>query len=239
MIRASINIFTSISRPEFMHEDICTLALNELSCFIVLPFHRKWLIDGSTASEDNTLRTLNRCVLDRAPCSVGILIDHGNQPHSISRGASTEQSLLVALIFIGGSDDREALMLAKQMCRQRNISLTVIRLVVSIDEGVMDWETVLVFEVLKEIKHDRVERQQVKYIEEVAIDGLEASKKIIAMLNTYDLFIVGRRKDKETPQTAGLGEWNEYPELGHVGNLLASMDTTETYSVLVVQQQIR
>jgi hypothetical protein len=77
-----------------------------------------------------------------------------------------------------------------------------------------------------------------QWIEERVSDGLETSKTIRSMLDKYDLFIVGRRKDIQTPQTAGLDDMNEYPELGVIGSLLASMDTTEKYSVLVVKQQV-
>ena len=58
----SVNVFTAISPPKLMHEDICTLALDEIACFLVLPFHKKWLVDGSIETEDPTLRTLNCCV---------------------------------------------------------------------------------------------------------------------------------------------------------------------------------
>jgi hypothetical protein len=91
---------------------------------------------------------------------------------------------------------------------------------------------------LRNIKPGSIEHREVKYIEETVSDGLETSKKIRSILDKYDLFIVGRSKDVETIQTAGLDYMNEYPELGVIGNLLASMETTERYSVLVVQQQI-
>jgi hypothetical protein len=124
------------------------------------------------------------------------------------------------------------------MSQHRNISLTIIHFVLSTGEIKSDWEKMQDSERLRNITPDSIEHREVKYIEETVSDGLETSKKIRSILDKYDLFIVGRRKDVETIQTAGLDYMNEYPELGVIGNLLASMETTERYSVLVVQQQI-
>lgn len=41
----------------------------------------------------------------------------------------------------------------------------------------------------------------------------------------------------ESVQTMGLSEWCEFPELGVVGDLLASTDLSSRVSALVVQQQ--
>ncbi|CAK7344684.1 unnamed protein product [Dovyalis caffra] len=234
----SVDVFTAISPPKFMHEDICTLALDELACFVVLPFHQKWLVDGSIESVDSTLRTLNCCVLERAPCSVGILIDRGNQVKSIFRESSRGPSLHVAVIFSGGNDDQEALLLAKRMSQQRNIGITIVRFIPSTDEVETDCNNVLDIEALKYIMDDYVEHPEMNYMEERVSDGLETSRKIRSLLAKFDLFIVGRRKYMVTPQTAGLDDMIDYPELGVIGSLLASMDTTERYSVLVVQQQV-
>jgi hypothetical protein len=57
------------------------------------------------------------------------------------------------------------------------------------------------------------------------------------MMNEYDLIIVGRRHNVNSPQTSGLAEWSEFPELGTLGDLLASSDLNNGTSVFVVQQQ--
>ncbi|KAI7979458.1 Cation/H(+) antiporter 15 [Camellia lanceoleosa] len=54
----------------------------------------------------------------------------------------------------------------------------------------------------------------------------------------YDLFIVGRGQGMVSPLTAGLTDWSEFPELGAIGDLLASSDFAATMSVLVVQQYL-
>ncbi|XP_058208324.1 cation/H(+) antiporter 4-like [Rhododendron vialii] len=48
--------FTAISPRKLMHEDICTLALNKTASLTVIPFHRKWAVDGTVESEDFELR---------------------------------------------------------------------------------------------------------------------------------------------------------------------------------------
>ena len=48
-----------------------------------------------------------------------------------------------------------------------------------------------------------------------------------------DLFVVG--KTPKSALTAGMADWSDCPELGPIGDLLASKDFVTTASVLVVQ----
>lgn len=121
----TLNAFTAICPPELTHDDICTLAFDKLASLIVLPFHRTWYIDGSLESEDHIIRNLNLKVLEKAPCSVGILIDHGSIRRPIYSDALTDSYHNVAMPFFGGNDDREALTLAKRMARNHKVRLTV------------------------------------------------------------------------------------------------------------------
>lgn len=235
---ACVYPFTAISPPKLMHEDVCMLALDKLASIVVLPFHRKWFIDGSIESDDNTKRALNCSVLERAPCSVGILIDRGRIGRFISSELSLGSSFRVAMIFLGGSDDREALTLAKRMSQNTSINLTVFRFIVKSDEMIStNWEKVLDSEVLKEVKPENNFNQRVKYVVEMVNEGQETLAKIQSVVPKYDLVIVGRRDNTETPQTSGLDRCREFPELGIVGNCLITEDLPGRYSVLVVQQQ--
>ncbi|KAJ8540539.1 hypothetical protein K7X08_034006 [Anisodus acutangulus] len=81
----TIQAYTTISPRNLMHEDICTLALDVLA---------------SVEVEDHILRTLNSSVLDRVPCSVGILIDRGQLRRSNSVHSS-ENVYYVAILFLG------------------------------------------------------------------------------------------------------------------------------------------
>lgn len=50
---------------------------------------------------------INQNVLANAPCSVGILVDRGLS--GSTRLAANQVTRLVAVLFFGGPDDREAL----------------------------------------------------------------------------------------------------------------------------------
>jgi hypothetical protein len=231
----SVNVFTIISSLKSMHENICILGLDKRTSLIVLPFHRKWFIDGSIELEDNTMRSLNNSVLELAPCSVGILIDRGHLGHSI---VSSKSSYSVAMIFFGGSDDREALSFAKRMVNHSKITLTVVRFVAAGNQGNTYTDEYFVdSEILKDVRLNNMGNESLIYLEETVKDGAQTVLIVRHMVKEYDLIIVGRRHDVEAPQTSGLAEWNEFPELGVIGDLLASSDLNSRTSVFVVQQQ--
>ncbi|GMN59000.1 hypothetical protein TIFTF001_028100 [Ficus carica] len=244
---ANVNVFTAISPTEYMHDDICTLALDKLASLIIVPFHRKWSIDGATIeSEDVTVRSINCSVVERAPCSVAILITRGRS-ESVESMASRQASYRVALIFLGGSDDREALTFAKRMANDSFIKLTVIHFVLTAEEKEMkQWDKVLDHEVLKEIAgsdnnggagNGRGGKGNIGYVRETVKDGTQTAAALRSIVDDYELFIVGRRFNLKSNLTSGLDEWSEFPELGVVGDLLASTDVVSKASVLVVQQQ--
>jgi hypothetical protein len=236
-----VNAFTAISPPKLMHEDICTLALDKLTSLMILPFHRKYAMDGSIEFEDNTLRTLNCSVIERAPCSVAILVNRGHIRRSTP---AVLAQFSVALIFLGGNDDREALTLAKHMVRDsRDIRLTVVHLIPEDEEGITDWDKMLDSEALKDLRYNSSTgggggEGYVVYLEENVNDGSQTATKLRELIDDYDLFIVGRRYNVESPLTTGLDEWSEFPELGIMGDMLSSTDFNGRCSVLVVQQQM-
>ncbi|OMP05300.1 Cation/H+ exchanger [Corchorus olitorius] len=238
----TMNAFTAISPPDMMHEDICTMALDKQTSLILLPFHRKWSIDGSIETENNAIRKLNCSVLETCPCSIGILIDRDNAcTRMLTKSPSRSSCYSVCMIFIGGKDDREALTLAKRMSKDTRLSLTVIHFV-SGEEGesnyMLDWEEMLDDQVLKDVKDSQTgEYGEIMYMEEIVRDGPQAAEIVKSIVDGYDLVIVGRRYGVQSIQTQGLSEWGELPEFGVIGDLLASIDLQSTTSVLVVQQQ--
>ena len=92
-------------------------------------------------------------------------------------------------------------------------------------------------EVVKDFKGKCLGDERVVYEEEVCRDGQETAFVLRKVVDMFDLMIVGRRDGLETPQTDGLNEWNEFPELGHLGDLIASSDINTGTSLLVIQQQ--
>ncbi|KAL4364367.1 hypothetical protein GQ457_04G000280 [Hibiscus cannabinus] len=203
----SLNVFTAVSPPNLMYEDICNLAIEHSTCFILLPFHRRWYIDGSIESEDQTIRSLNCGILKMAPCSVGILVEgcHKLSSHTFRDTSSSESysSYNIVVIFMGGKDDREALALAKRISQDESVSLTVIHLKAKNSIGtILD-------------ENDRA-------LDDEMLSGIKGSM---------------RRYKYEDPQTSGLEHWCEFEEIGIIGDLLSSSDFIGNYSVLIVQQQ--
>ncbi|KAK8518715.1 hypothetical protein V6N13_018012 [Hibiscus sabdariffa] len=233
----SLNVFTAVSPPNLMYKDICNLAIEHSTCFILLPFHRRWYIDGSIESEDQTIRSLNCDILKMAPCSVGILVE-GRRKVSFSTfrdppSSQSYSSYNIAVIFMRGKDDREALALAKRISQDESVSLTVIHLKArnSIGTILAESDGVLDDEMLNGIKGS------VRYLEEQVSYGPETSNFLRSIVEDYQLFIVGRRYKCEDPQTSGLELWCEFEEIGIIGDLLSYTDFIANYSVLIVQQQ--
>ncbi|XP_022756530.1 cation/H(+) antiporter 4-like [Durio zibethinus] len=233
----SVNVFTAVSPPNLMYEDICNLAMNRLTAIIILPFHRRWYIDGTIESEDQTIRSLNCDILEMAPCSVGILVEgrrHLKRSNSRDKLSSDNSSSYnVAVIFLGGKDDREALSLAKRMSQDKRVNLTVIHLKAANCVGTILAERILDDAMLRYIK----ESVYITYIQKQVNDGPETSTFLRSIVDDYQLIIVGRRYNHEDPQTFGLQEWSEFQEIGIIGDLLSSADFGGNYSVLIVQHQ--
>ncbi|CAN1252879.1 Cation/H(+) antiporter 4 [Linum perenne] len=235
----SLQSFTSISQYKLMQEDIFTLALDKLVSLILIPFHRKWSLDGRVESDDNVLRALNMRILDTAPCSVGILYDRARHLQRRDSTVAEEQVdtlSSVCMIYLGGRDDQEAISLAKRMVADQCVHLTIIHMVVKEDAQNADREGDIV---LRGFLQETAEHLNVQYLEKFVSDGSETIKLVTSIASQYDLFVVGRRSDIDidSPQIGGLANWSEFPELGLIGDLLASNDVQTRGSVLVVQQQ--
>ncbi|XP_055960284.1 cation/H(+) antiporter 4-like [Mercurialis annua] len=237
----SVNTFTAISPPKFMHEDICTLALDKFTSLILIPFHPKWTTRGASGSESLIkFRNLTRRVLDRTPCSVGIFFDRSKCNHKNIK-ASTMAFKSLCVIFLGGSDDREALSLARRMAKNSMASLAIIHLIPDEeDNDSVDWEEkILNTDLIEEIKISNSDNKAsiFTYKEHKVKDGPDTALLVHTLANDYDLFLVGRRDRIESPQTKGLSQWSELPELGTMGDFLVSKDIQSEASVLVVQKQ--
>ncbi|KAM1157829.1 hypothetical protein ACFX15_027875 [Malus domestica] len=137
----TVQKLTTVSAYATMHEDICNLAEENQATLIIIPFHYgKSLTDGATKSISH-LSSLNNNLIANAQCSVGVFVDHGfgksniiTESNSDSDNDSGDDNSLgrnhyhFAMVFIGGTDDREALMYAWRMAGHPNVRLTVIRI---------------------------------------------------------------------------------------------------------------
>ncbi|XP_010521718.1 PREDICTED: cation/H(+) antiporter 6B [Tarenaya hassleriana] len=234
----SVQIFTSVSAAKDMHEDICWLSLDRSVNLILLSFHRTWAVTGtSIVSEDDNMRNLNRNILKRAPCSVGILVYR--KPIWQNKVESLSQ---ICLIFVGGRDDREALAFANRIRRNKRVSLTLMRFIPETGAGQGDeWAQMLdkvnLKEFMRNVGGEEEGDNSIVCVDKTVSDGTQTSSILQAVAFDYDLFIVGRSSGMGTAVTSGLSEWLEFDELGLIGDFLASEYYPSRASVLVLQQQ--
>ncbi|XP_073012242.1 cation/H(+) antiporter 15-like [Typha latifolia] len=234
----SVLPYVCISPYATMHDDICSVAMDKKVTLVLVPFHKQLTIDGTTEASNPAIQTVNTNVLSYAPCSVGILVDRGLSGGVVNAGSLSHH---VAVYFLGGADDREALAYAMRMAVDPMVRLTVIRFrqpnewkcQEDVAEGQLDDE------VVDELVRTMADGTRVVYREEVARDG-EGMVGIIRETSLrFSLLMVGRRQGKESPLTEALSMWSEHPELGIIGDLLASTDFGCMVPTLVVQQQTR
>lgn len=251
----SVQPLTAISPYSTMHEDICNLAEDKRVALIIIPFHKHQTVDGGMESTNPAFRVVNQNLLANAPCSVGILVDRGL--NGSTRLAANQVSHNVAVLFFGGPDDREALAYAWRMSEHPGTSLTVMRFIQEEEppesaqqgsdqnssrpltvETETDRQRKYDEDYINDFRIKTANDESVIYTEKIATNGEETVAAIRTMDNAHDLFVVGRGQGIVSPLTAGLTDWSECPELGAIGDLLASSDFAASVSVLVVQQYI-
>ncbi|KAK7327988.1 hypothetical protein VNO77_22082 [Canavalia gladiata] len=246
----SVHPLTAISPYSTMHEDICNVAEEKRVSTIIIPFHKQHTVDGEMQDTNPALRLVNHNLLQTSPCSVGILVDRGL--NGSNRLTSDQASHQVAVLYFGGPDDREALAYGWRMSRHPRVKLTVMHFIPSkdvsksfsskddeIDTNISsEMEIKLDEEYINEFKTMATKDDSVVYIDKVVSNGEETVAAIRSMNNVNDLFIVGRGQGTTSPLKDGLTDWSECPELGAIGDLLASSDFETTASVLVMHQYV-
>ncbi|XP_071709648.1 cation/H(+) antiporter 2-like [Rutidosis leptorrhynchoides] len=238
-----------------MYRDVCKFADDIRASFIILPFHKHQRIDGKFENDKDGIRITNQKVLRNAKCSVAILVDRS---HTISgtQAAGSESLQQIATLFFGGPDDREALGFSKRLSTHHHSSLTVIRFLPTsakehnIGINVSQKED----DVLVGINHDTeideadssalanfyhryVTSGKVRFVEKYVDNGAQTGMILRDMAETYSMFIVGKGGRGDSVITTGISDWEECPELGVVGDFLASSEFDISGSVLVVQQR--
>ncbi|XP_020592999.1 cation/H(+) antiporter 15-like [Phalaenopsis equestris] len=230
----SVQPITAVSPFSTMHEDVCSIAEDHHVALIIIPFHKIHSVDGGMEVIHPSIRMLNANVFKHAPCSVGLLVDRGL---SSTVGVNRLQHLRhVVVLFFGGADDREALAYAWRMAEHPAVSMTVLRFIGKGEEvGEQDEQYV------SEFRLNFVSNESVVYVEKVVSNSEETVGVIRGLMEgeRHDLYVVGRGSGKSR-LTTGMDEWSECPELGPIGDLLASSDfgTGSATSVLVVQQYV-
>ncbi|CAM8902024.1 unnamed protein product [Rhodiola kirilowii] len=247
----AVHPLTAISPYSTMHEDICSVAEDKRVAIIIIPFHKQQTVDGGMEATNPALRMVNQNLLANAPCSVGILVDRGLA--GSTRLAGNQMAHHVVVLFFGGPDDREALAYAWRMSEHPGTSLTVVRFLPGDDAydsepgptgpntltivTDIDRERQMDEEYIHEFRMRTSNNESIVYAEKTVNHGEDTVAAIRSIDNVHDLFIVGRGQGI-SPLTAGLTDWSECPELGAIGDFLASADFAVAVSVLVVQQYV-
>lgn len=234
--KVTLHCYKGISPYATMHNDVCYLALEKRTTFIIIPFHKQWIIGGMTESSF-AYKQLNKNVLEKAPCSVGVLIDRGSQK-KFWCGYMNESIYQVAVIFFGGVDDREALAYARRMLDQPNVHITLFYFSSPIEMvGGTERSKMLDTQILSEFRLSAFRNDRVSYKEELVTNGRNVLSVMEHMESFYDLVMVGRRH-ADSQLMSELRKWKQ-GELGIVGEILISLNNGAKTSILVVQQQTK
>lgn len=147
------------------------------------------------------------------------------------------------MIFVGGSDDREALFYAGRMAQHPGVQVTAIRFLHDAgggggggQEAEMRVDDACFAEFYQ--RHVAGRGGGVAYVEKYVANGAETVAALRAMEPLYDLFVVGRGGIRSAAMTSGMSDWEECPELGPIGDILSSSDASASASVLVLQQHV-
>ncbi|XP_062199860.1 cation/H(+) antiporter 2-like [Phragmites australis] len=167
----------------------------------------------------------------------------------------------VAAVFLGGPDDREAVALACRLAKNESVSLTVIRFVlrgthdrVATTSTDIDGEVSVVVhdaaagvvslevadpdeDCMSEFHRAYVAKERAAYAEKAVTGPLDVVEALRGMAGAYALVVAGRGGRQPAELVMGLEGWAECAEVGPVGEILASEESLEMGSVLVVQQK--
>ncbi|KAJ0085016.1 hypothetical protein Patl1_30624 [Pistacia atlantica] len=249
---------TAVSPYDTMHEDIFQLAEDRHVAFILLPYHKLPTSDGRLQGDNLSIQEVNQNLLKNSPCSVGILVDRGLALSVLSDSTFNEKlEFRIAVLFVGGPDDHEALSYATRMAKTRGVHLTVVRFLLGKDaeidnlgneenieyrnenlsESIMNEEgKEFDDEFINEFRFKTMCDQHINYQEKIVNSGEDVLESLRSKYNDFDLYIVGRGYGINSPITMGLTEWSENPELGTVGETLVMTQAVSHASVLVLQQ---
>ncbi|KAI5397662.1 hypothetical protein KIW84_063472 [Lathyrus oleraceus] len=251
------DISSVVSSYTTIHEDIYNVAEEKRASLILLPFHKDYsTIEDAPEIIHNEHCEINKNVLQKAPCSVGIFVDRG-------LGSLLEIKLRIIMIFIGGPDDREALSIAWRMAGHPGTQLHVVRInllgkaaeetklkmeksksrhgmLSTVIDNVMQKE--LDEECIISFRHKAVNNNDSILYSEKEVHS-NTGEEIPTLLNDidkpgYDLYIVGQGSGKNSVIFSRLLEWCDHPELGVIGDILASTSFGTQSSVLIVQQYL-
>ncbi|CAL9159237.1 unnamed protein product [Musa hybrid cultivar] len=225
--------------------------------------HRSRGDDGAAAIENvgHGWRSVNQRVLREAPCSVAVLVDRGfGEGEQVG---PTEVTREVCVLFFGGPDDREAVELASRMAEHPGILVTVVRFITqksgnedrqnvtlrpsplksaeksyTFSTAVMDRERENEKDdaAVEAFRSKTDETEGTARYEEKTVGNVIEAVLAIGRSGAFDLVVVGKGRFPTSMVAELAGRPAEHPELGPIGDALASSSNEVVSSVLVVQQ---
>ncbi|XP_057444784.1 cation/H(+) antiporter 15-like [Lotus japonicus] len=239
-----------MSDYDTIHEDIHDTANEKHTSLILLPFHKHFTLQGVLETTSLAYRDINQKVMQYAPCSVGIYVDR-------SAGKLQKKNFHIFMLFVGGPHDREAMAVAKRMTGKAGVALTVVRFILLDELAEVDTKSypkaqgllssVMDSEKQKELDDKYVSSFRLKVVNmnddsisysEIGVHSIGDINKVLSEIenNGCDLYIVGQGNGRNSRVLSDLLKWCDYPELGVMGDIIASKDIVSRSSLLVVQQ---
>ncbi|KAI3450271.1 hypothetical protein Pfo_006936 [Paulownia fortunei] len=181
-----IRHFTSIAPYVSMHDDICTLAVDQNANILIIPFHKQWTVDGRVGAHSPSVRMVNQNFITKSPCFVGVLIDRGPVASS-------------------GVDDCEALAYCSRFIESPQISFTFV--------WIRPWdhrkygeetEMSLDTELVNQFRAKTIGNERITYKEELVKDGI-GTTRVIRSINDYG-FLLGLTEWSECPELGLIGD---------------------------------
>lgn len=231
--RVTVHPLMMIAPYKGMHGNICSLAKDTLAPLIIVPYHENQrAIQGNRIA--TAIRDLNTNIQTYAPCTVGVLVDRGLRTRSCSHF-----SYHIAVVFIGGQDDREALACAARMSGHAGVSVMVMRIILRDKKWESDDEKLDIFlddTMFDELKMKSIIDECVVCREVVVEDSVAVVDAILSLECIYDLVMVGRRHRAMVVRDVEMPAFVEHEDLGLIGDVLASTNFNGSWlSVLVLR----
>ncbi|GAB2299354.1 hypothetical protein Dimus_033429 [Dionaea muscipula] len=225
----TIQPFSMVALHKSMHEGICRLAHDRKVPLIIVPFLAR---NHSHVEASAGLSKLNSNVQAYAQCTVGILVDRATHSYRSHQHFHYH----VAVVFIGGQDDREALALAVRMSCHPGVTITLFRVIIRNERFGNKRGSLMDSAAVDDFRTKNFGNERVHY-REIGVEDWDHTLKAIKCIgDCYNLIIVGKQQRESGLQEEEMAIWIENPELGMLGDILVSSDFYGgTVSVLVMQ----
>ncbi|KAK0575307.1 hypothetical protein LWI29_037084 [Acer saccharum] len=216
----SVKRMLALSTFNEMSQDICLLAEELMVSLIILPFHKRQHEDGTLDGGHPGFRYVNR-----KECDV-LSGDPGDRGFGlIERTSGSHISVNVAVIFIGGRDDREALAYSGRVARHPGVRLTVIRFLVENNSENAQRRPGMHKEITPEQEEEmrlddesfagfyerHIAGGRVAYTEKHLANSSETFTTLQSLEGQYALIIVGRGIGVNSILTVGMNDWQQCP----------------------------